>query len=113
MLGDNVCKTPALSWKTQAARLAGVERAAERLDGTLERVLSAHREWVESVPTTTRAAVFDILDDKRAQAIEDYGKDVRSAVPSYLAAGFTSRSAEVAESGRLRLWLSVSLRALI
>ena len=46
----------------------------------LERVLNAHRDWVEEAPTTRRAAVFDIMDDKRAQAIEDYGKDVRPAM---------------------------------
>lgn len=32
----------------------------------------------------------NILDDKRAQAIEYYGKDLRSAVPSYLAAGLSA-----------------------
>ena len=38
--------------------------------------------------------VFNILDDKRAQAIEDYGKDLRSAVPSYLAAGLSADGVE-------------------
>ena len=45
-----------------------------------------------------RFQVFNILDDKRAQAIEDYGKDLRSAVPSYLDAGLSVDDAGVTAS---------------
>merc|ERR1719460_2582775 len=54
---------------------AGLDIAGLRVE-LMNRAVQAYRSWAEREETTRRAVVFNILDDKRAQAIEDYGKDL-------------------------------------